>query len=139
MGDCDTMLSTVSFTSFMTCSISSWVLYFEKLKRRLQKASSSDRPMAFSTCEGSRSPDTQAEPEDIATWDSLVISSAERTCLNNTLLVLYKRGEVVAWICTSSISRRIDCSKKSLNDRILSFSPEAEAAALPNPTILATG
>src|SRR5277367_2414725 len=58
--------STACGITAITWSISSAVVVRPRLKRRLQRASSGERPMAISTCDGPTAPDEHAAPVEHA-------------------------------------------------------------------------
>src|SRR5690606_37097357 len=111
IGDSLRIFATADFNSTIVLSKSSFVVYFESEKRMLQSASSAEIPIAVNTCDGSRSPETQAEPDDTAILVNFGISSTLFTCLKTILLVLHRRVACCAWIVISSISLYILSSK----------------------------
>src|SRR5690606_8902587 len=96
IGEASRICVTARFICCIARSISSFVVYLLKLKRLLQTPSSSSIPIALSTGDGSREPETQAEPDDRAISGTLVINSVDRTCLINTLLVFGMRSVPLA-------------------------------------------
>ena len=70
---------TVTMTAGLTVistvkSISSGVLYLDRLKRIDPWAAVKGTPMARSTCEGSREPEVQAEPDEAQIPYSFIMS-----------------------------------------------------------------
>src|SRR5438045_7261110 len=66
-GEIERKLSTARVTASTATSTSSSVLSFPKLNRIAPRASSSSRPNALITGDGSNVPDEQAEPVETAT------------------------------------------------------------------------
>src|SRR5690606_22528897 len=100
MGEDERNFWTTSTRLSTVCWISAAVVYLLKLIRMLLNASSSLTAIAFNTCDGSRSPEVQAEPEESAMSGRLVMISAALMCRKAMKLVFANRKACSPWMMT---------------------------------------